>query len=173
MRLFYIVLLLGSLLEMRAQSVSREAVKIYQKDGVAVRSYNFESMESILKMHNDTTYVVNFWATWCKPCIEELPHFEMINSAYKNQKVKVILVSLDMPKQVEASLIPFIKRKKLQSKVIHLKDVDANAWINKVDANWSGAIPATVIYSKEKRKFYEQSFTFEALQKEIALFNNH
>jgi len=130
-------------------------------------------MDSYLKMQNDTTYVINFWATWCKPCIEELPNFEKINLVYKKQKVKVILVSLDMPKQVENSLIPFIKRKKLRSTVIHLKDSDANTWINKVDVNWSGSIPATVIYNKDKRKFYEQSFSYEALQKEIVLFNNH
>lgn len=146
-------------------------VKVYQKDGISVRSYDFKSLEPILKMQNDTTYVINFWATWCKPCVEEMPNFEKVTSTYKGKKVKVVLVSLDLPKQVESGLIPFIKRKKLQSKVVHLKDPDANAWIDKVDATWSGALPATLIYNKDKRKFYEQSFTYEALQKEISSFN--
>lgn len=147
-------------------------IKVYQKDGISVNSYDFNSFKPFLEMHNDTTYVVNFWATWCKPCVEELPNFEKINADYKDKKVKVILVSLDMKKQVESNLLPFMKRKNLQSAVVLLNDPDANAWISKVDSTWSGAIPATVIYNKDKRKFYEQSFTYEALEKEIKQFNN-
>lgn len=145
---------------------------IYNKDGVHVNSYDFKSFEPYLNIQNDTTYVVNFWATWCAPCVQELPHFEKITSDYKDQKVKVLLVSLDFKKQVESDLLPFIKRKDIQSQVVHLSDPDANAWISKVDSSWSGAIPATVIYNKNKRKFYEQSFTFDQLQSEIKLFNN-
>ncbi|MFT3795882.1 TlpA family protein disulfide reductase [Flavobacterium sp.] len=146
--------------------------QVYTKEGVRVNSYDFKAFEPFLQMQNDTTYVVNFWATWCTPCVEELPNFEKITSDYKDKKVKVILVSLDFKKQVESNLLPFIERKKLQSQVVHLSDPDANAWISKVDSAWSGAIPATVIYNKDKRKFYEQSFTFDQLQQEIKLFNN-
>ncbi len=146
--------------------------KVYTKEGSVVNSYDFKSFESFLQRQTDTTYVVNFWATWCQPCVAELPNFEKVTSEYKNQKVKVILVSLDMKKQIESNLIPFIKKKNLQSQVVHLGDPDANAWIGKVDSTWSGAIPATVIYNRNKRKFYEQSFTFEQLQKELTQFNN-
>lgn len=142
-------------------------LRVYVKDGISVASYDFQSLEPLLKMQNDTTYVINFWATWCKPCVEELPNFEKLNATYQHQKVKVVLVSLDLPKQVESGLIPYILRKELQSKVVHLKDPDANAWINKVDPQWSGAIPATIIYKANKRKFYERSFTYEQLEKEL------
>jgi hypothetical protein len=84
--------------------------------------------------------------------------------------VKVLLVSLDMHKMVESRLIPFIKEKNLQSDVVLLRDPDANSWIGKVDKNWSGAIPATVIYRNDKRNFYEKSFTYEELEKEVNNF---
>jgi thiol-disulfide isomerase/thioredoxin len=43
----------------------------------------------------DTIYVVNFWATWCKPCVEELPIFDSLNLEVKGQAIKVLLVNLD------------------------------------------------------------------------------
>lgn len=147
-------------------------IKVYEKDGVKIKSYDFNAFEPYLKKHNDTTYVVNFWATWCVPCVEELPHFEKLNTTYKDQKVKVLLVSLDMPQKVESNLLPFVKKKNMQSEVLYLNDPDANAWITKVDTAWSGAIPATVIYKGDKRKFFEQSFTYDELEKELKTVMN-
>src|SRR5690606_39045745 len=92
--------------------------KVYAKDGVTVKSFDYELLADYLKIEDDEIKVVNFWATWCAPCIKELPHFEKINSEYKKKGVEVILVSLDMAKQVEKALIPFIKRRKLGSDVV-------------------------------------------------------
>jgi len=150
-----------------AQQSDPTPLKVYAKDGISVKSYDYKAFEYFLSRKNDTTYVVNFWATWCKPCIAELPNFEKLNTGYQDKKVKVILVSMDMSKQVDTNLLPFIKRKNLQSKVIFLNDPDANSWIEKVDKSWSGAIPATVIYNSTQRKFYEQSLTFDELEKEV------
>ncbi|MXN89972.1 redoxin family protein [Flavobacterium sp. Sd200] len=145
-------------------------LKIYTNDTVSVPAYDYAGLEYFLKQKNDTTYVVNFWATWCVPCVEELPHFEKINAKYKANKVKVILVSLDMAKMIEKKLLPFITEKRLKSQVLLLRDTDADAWIPKVDSTWSGAIPATVIYNSDARKFYERSFTYDELEKEISNF---
>lgn len=147
-------------------------LNVYAKDGIKLKSYNYDGLESYLNQKNDTLYVINFWATWCVPCVKELPHFEKLNQKYKNSKFKMILVSLDFPKMIESRVIPFIKQKKLKAEVIVLNDPDANSWIEKVAKEWSGAIPATVIYKNEKRKFYEQSFTEEELETEIKTFIN-
>lgn len=120
--------------------------------------HDFKSFEPLLYLNNDTTYVVNFWATWCKPCVAELPYFEKLQEEYKDKKVKVLLVSLDFSTQIEKKLVPFMEKRKLKSEVIVLDDPDANGWIDKVNPKWSGAIPATVIYQGKKRGFFEQSF---------------
>ena len=117
-------------------------------------------------------YVINFWATWCKPCVEELPAFEKLNKQYQNNSVKVILVSLDFPNEIENRVIPFIKKNNLTSNVVAMIDPDQNTWIPKVSEKWTGAIPATLIYSKNKREFYEQSFTYELLENELKKFKN-
>jgi len=118
----------------------------------------FDGLEPLFKFENDTTYVINFWATWCRPCIKELPYFEEFNSRHKNEKVKVVLVSLDFPKQVETNLVPFVKKKALKSKVVVLLDGQYNDWIDKVSPDWSGAIPATYIYKGSQNRLVGEPF---------------
>lgn len=129
--------------------------------------YDFEGFKQFLNKKDDKTYVINFWATWCGPCVKELPYFEKLNSEYSNKNVEVILVSLDFPHMYDSKLKPFIVKKDLKSKVIVLNDDNENKWINEIDASWSGSIPATIIYNKNERKFFEKSFTYEELEKEV------
>ncbi len=131
-----------------------------------IKIVDYEGLAPLLAKRNDTTYVVNFWATWCRPCVKELPYFEKINEDYKDRNVKVVLVSLDFPDKLEKQVIPYVQ-KNLKSEVWLLDDADANGWIPKISETWSGAIPATIIYNKNKRTFYEHSFTYEELKKEV------
>lgn len=140
-------------------------------DSLGIPVYKFDELEPLLNKKDDNIYIINFWATWCAPCIKELPYFEKINQEGKDNNWKVILVSLDMPSMWKSKLIPFIRTKNLQSDVVVLNDPDQNSWIPKIDKNWSGAIPATLIYNRSKRKFYEQTFTYEMLNKELREFN--
>ena len=79
----------------------------------------------------------------------------------------MVFVSLDFPDRLEPLVVPFIKKNKLESEVVLLDDDDANYWIPKVSDKWQGAIPATLIYKGENRAFFERSFTFEELEKEV------
>jgi len=125
-------------------------------------------LKPMLHLDNDSIYVINFWATWCAPCVREIPAFEKLYEQFKDQKVQVILVSLDFPNHLESRVIPFVQRMNVQSRVILLDDPDANRWIPLVSDQWTGAIPATLIYSRDTRKFYQREFYFEEL-KEIIL----
>ena len=133
---------------------------------------NFEALKPYLEKQDDKTHVINFWATWCKPCVEELPAFEKLHAENKDNNIEVLLVSLDFPNEIETQLIPFIKDNKLDPEVVVLDDPNQNKWINGVDKSWSGAIPATVIYNKKERGFFERSFTYEELNSELQKFLN-
>lgn len=137
-----------------------------------IASFDYEELKPLLNKKDNKTYVVNFWATWCAPCVKELPAFEKLNSEYENKNVSVLLVSLDFPKQIDKKLKPFIKKRNIQSKVVVLDDDNEQFWINDIDKDWSGALPATIIYNKNKRKFYEQSFDYKTLKNELQIFLN-
>lgn len=114
----------------------------------------------------DTVYMVNFWATWCKPCIEELPYFEKLQATYKNQPLKVLLVSMDFESKLPA-VKTFARTHKLASEVFLATRKNDQELIDGIDKEWSGALPGTLIVNGKKgtRKFYEQEFTYEELNK--------
>ncbi len=133
---------------------------------------SFDAFESmfLIDLDQDTTYVINFWATWCSPCIKELPYFEELNNKYSSKAFRQVLVSLDDPEKIESALTPFLKNKNIQSQVVVLADSKAHKWIDKIDPSWSGAIPITIILRGDKKLFYEREFhNFEELQKEVLL----
>ena len=132
--------------------------------------YDHDGLEPLINVTDDKIHVVNFWATWCAPCVKELPYFEKLNEEYKDKDVELLLVSLDFPRQYETKLKPFLKEKQLKSRVVCLDDVNQNRWIPAIDTTWSGALPATIIYKGNKRQFYEKSFTYEELEKEVQQF---
>lgn len=136
-----------------------------------VKVVDYAGLEPMLSKQNDTVYVVNFWATWCAPCIKELPYFQQVHDSYKDKKVKVLLVSLDFERQIQPRLLPFIAKNKLTPEVVVLNDPASNTWINKIDPSWSGSIPATLFIKNDKRLFFEKEFTLEEIEKVINQLN--
>ena len=132
----------------------------------------FSEFEKSLSSNSYTVFVINFWATWCAPCRKELPEFERIHKTFSNEKVKVLLVSLDFPNQAEKSLKNFLVSNAISARVILLNEPDANSWIDKVDPSWSGALPATLIYRKNNRRFFEKELTYQDITYSISTLNN-
>ena len=128
--------------------------------------YNFEELEPLLNTDSNKIHIVNFWAMWCAPCVKEIPVLQEYEK--NNPDVEVLMVSLDFPENIETKLKPFLKKKGITSKVVLLDDPDANSWIDKIDPNWSGAIPFTIIFNNEKRSYHERAFeNLQDLETEI------
>lgn len=111
----------------------------------------------------DTVYIINFWATWCVPCLEELPHFEKLSSQYKINKLKVMLISMDFRSKLESTVVPFVRKKTLKNEVFLFDETNQQEYIDRIDSSWSGALPATLIIHKDKRRFFEKEFTYQEL----------
>jgi thiol-disulfide isomerase/thioredoxin len=126
-----------------------------------------EDISEITQKSNDTTYVINFWATWCSPCVREIGYFEELHRQSGSSKLQVILVSLDFPNQMERRVVPFLEEKEISAPVKLVNDLDYNGWINLVDPSWSGALPATLIYNSDKRIFLEKELTQGELNEHV------
>jgi thiol-disulfide isomerase/thioredoxin len=162
MRILVVSLLILLTVSVSAQSAfKREVIK-------------FEEYEKLIDKQDDVLYVVNFWATWCPPCVKELPDFMAVNEKMSSRKdFKMILVSLDNKDDWQSDVIPFASENKLNVDIYLLDELRRmNYWMPRVDASWKGSIPATVFYKNGKKlKFVEKPLHKEELETIINQLN--
>ena len=128
-----------------------------------------DQLQRTLDAEKDRIQVVNFWATWCAPCLKELPLFEKLNDERKDVKVRLVSLDLDLDPNPD-KVRNFASRKKLKAEVIILNEKDPNSWIDRVDKSWSGALPATLVINNRngKRRFVERELKEGNLEKLIS-----
>ena len=116
-----------------------------------------------------TPMIINFWATWCKPCLEEIPYFMEETKKHSKDSLQLLLVSLDMEEDYPAKIKKSISKNKISFPVYWLDETNADYFCPKVDPKWSGAIPASLFINNKTgfRKFIEEQLSHEELQKEI------
>jgi thiol-disulfide isomerase/thioredoxin len=129
-------------------------------------SINVPELDSLLNQDDGRIHVINFWATWCGPCVTELPHFEEAARELNDENINFLLVSMDFPSQADR-LDDFITRYKLSLPVAHMTNVDYDLWLRMVDVDWQGNIPATLIYTGEKRVFIPKMLEKHELLEQI------
>ncbi len=139
------------------------SINLFSQTNHEIRKLGTEEIEDLLENDSDKLHVINFWATWCGPCVTELPYFEKIASELKHENIEFLLVSLDFPSQVDSRLIPFLQEKNISLDVGLITELDYDLWISKVDQEWKGNLPATLIFNNAKNK---RSFTAGAVEED-------
>jgi thiol-disulfide isomerase/thioredoxin len=130
----------------------------------------WEALHERAAAGQDTLYVLNFWATWCRPCVEEMPYFEVAGKEFASKKVKVIFVSLDLKSEYEGRLATFLKKRHFDNEVLWLNEPKIQTKIDEINPEWTGAIPATLFFHANSRtqSFHEGDFTQETLNAALA-----
>lgn len=123
----------------------------------SIPRWKIEDVVKSYTKNNDTVYVVNFWATFCKPCIAEIPDFIKIVKKYEKQKVKLLLVSLDLPSFYPAKIAAFAKKNNYNTNIVWLNETNADHFCPMIDTKWSGSIPSTIVVNNKTgyRRFVE------------------
>ncbi|NTS43365.1 TlpA family protein disulfide reductase [Flavisolibacter sp. BT320] len=113
--------------------------------------------------------ILNFWATFCKPCIAELPYFQEAANRYRAKGVKLILVSLDLKEAFPKTVKNFVAKRKITAPVVFLDESNADLFVPAVDSSWSGSIPASLFINRRKgyRQFHETELSKAKLDAEI------
>ena len=133
-----------------------------------IKSVKAVDLEKIIA-ESKTPMIINMWATWCKPCVEEIPYF--LEEIKDNQKdsLTILLVSLDFKEAFPAGISTFAAKRKFTAPIVWLDETNADYFAPKIDAKWSGAIPATLFINNKTgyRNFVEEQISHEQLKKEI------
>lgn len=119
----------------------------------------FEDFEVMMSTPSDKIRVFNFWATWCAPCVKEMPYFEKV--ADEDGDIELIFISMDDARKPER-VTSFIEKRSVKAPVFLLNDVDYNKWIDKVSPEWSGAIPATLFIKPNNEKVFHEGEVTES-----------
>jgi len=161
----------GKAIKTVARTTSITANPATEPEGQEVKILRFDQIEARLKdPKSKNLKVVNFWATWCRPCVKELPHFEQLRGEYANKGVEVVLVSVDFPEEFKTRVQDFIREREIESEVLCMNETNANGFIDRINPGWSGAIPATLLVAPggEYVGFHAGEFSYEELEAFIA-----
>ena len=135
----------------------------------SIAKWKITDVEKYIAAGNGDVLVINFWATFCKPCVAEIPSFIRTVDKYKNRSVKLLLVSLDLPSFYPAKIAAFAKNKNIKTNIAWLDETNADYFCPKVDTKWSGSIPATLIINTKTgyRKFFEEEIEAAVFEKAL------
>ena len=134
-----------------------------------IPSWKIMDVVNYYSKKSDSVYVINFWATFCKPCVAEIPYMQQIAKKYEAQKVKLILISLDLPTYYPKLIDKFAKSNNINADIAWLNENDADYFCNKIDKKWSGSIPSTLFVNAKSgtKTFFEEPLSEQKFEEEL------
>lgn len=143
--------------------------------GQNIKSVKVTDLEKIIA-ESKTPMMINFWATWCKPCLEEMPYFQEEAAKHASDSLQLILVSVDFQEEFPSGIKATAEKRKIILPILWLDETNADYFCPKIDPKWSGSVPATLFINNKTgyRKFFEEELSKDKLKKEImAILETH
>ncbi|MBI2946938.1 MAG: redoxin domain-containing protein [Verrucomicrobia bacterium] len=149
-----------------------EGVEAYWKkiaaEPVTVESVNAEGLRAIrineaAKNDRAKLRLVNFWATWCGPCVTEFPDLMLINRMYRQRDFEIVTVAAHYPDEKEDAL-KFLKKQQASNRNLIFGETDKYKMIEAFDPKWDGALPYTLLIDPAGEVLYRKQGPFDALE---------
>lgn len=154
---------------------SRAGIQKAQKHSVNIPLVDDVWLKNKIKNRNGKILFINFWATWCEPCVEEFPDLVKIYNDNKDSSFEFLSVSVNIPSEVDDKVKPFLKKQSADFPVVIIDEKRSEQIINLINPDWDGTIPATAIFDKNgnRKEFFSQAETYEVFNKGIEKVKNH
>jgi thiol-disulfide isomerase/thioredoxin len=123
-----------------------------QQADIQVATIDETGLRNLVSQRNGKVLLLNVWATWCLPCVEEFPDLVKLANTF-NSEYEIIGISVDDSEDIESKVVPFLKNNAVSFKVYLAKFDKQEDFINELNSSWNGAIPATFIYDSNGRQY--------------------
>lgn len=127
-----------------------------QKDGPKIGTLKPGDFGKFKDSAKGKVLVLNFWATWCGPCVAEFPELVALDAKYRDKGVKFVGITADDPEDVQPKVIPFIKKHQVKFDIVQQNIEDSEQLMNQITKDWNGVIPVTVVYDKQGNLAYSR-----------------
>jgi len=149
-----------------------ESVKAYMDklaaEPVSVTPADADALKELRKNSSGKFRLVNFWATWCAPCVAEFHEFVTINRMYRHRDFELVTVSLNRPDE-EKNVLAFLKQQQASCRNLIFASADREKLINAFNPDWEGPVPYTVLISPEGKIVYRETGSIDPLAVKRAL----
>jgi thiol-disulfide isomerase/thioredoxin len=114
---------------------------------INVQAVEGPALKQAINSHKGKVVVLNLWATWCPPCVEEFPDLVKLHNNYRAKGLVMIAASLDEPED-KGKVVEFVSKQKASFPVYLRSKGNEEAFINPIDKEWPGAVPVTYVYNR-------------------------
>lgn len=135
----------------------------WNAEPVTLRPLDETALSKLAKNETEDLLLINVWATWCGPCIAELPDFVTMNRMYRHRKVKLVTISMDEPEQ-EADALATLRERHVAAENYLSKIADRDRLAELLDAEWNGPVPYTLLIAPGGKVLYRNEGPVEPLE---------
>ena len=132
-----------------------KAPLVWAREEVKLDMIDEDAMKTLIKNNTDKVKLINVWATWCGPCVNELPDFITMNRMYRNREFELITISADLPER-RAKALTLLKKMEASNTNYLFNSTDKYKLIELIDAEWQGALPYTLLISPGGKILYRK-----------------
>lgn len=141
---------------------AKKALEKWDREPIALESLDEAGVARLAKNEGGKLLLVNVWASWCGPCVEELPEFVTMNRMYRRRDFRLVTLSMDEPEKKDAAM-KVLREKHVAASNYILKIKDRDKFADLLDKDWTGPLPHTLLIAPGGRVLYRKTGAIDAL----------